>query len=105
MVNLTHPDTTIRNIFQDVRFRRALSLSINREEINDIAYYGHGVPRQLTVVPSSRFFEPRFAKAFIEFAPETANELLNQMGLLDIDGDGIREKPDGSPFDITSNTA
>ena len=101
MVNLTHPDTTIRNIFQDVRFRRALSLSINREEINDIAYYGHGVPRQLTVVPSSRFFEPRFAKAFSEFAPETASELLNQMGLLDIDGDGIREKPDGSPFDIT----
>ena len=101
MVNLTHPDTTIRKIFQDVRFRRALSLSINREEINDIAYYGHGVPRQLTVVPSSRFFEPRFAKAFSEFAPETAIELLNQMGLLDIDGDGIREKPDGSPFDIT----
>jgi len=101
MVNLTHPDTTIRNIFQDVRFRRALSLSINREEINDIAYYGHGVPRQLTVVPSSRFFEPRFAKAFSEFAPNTASELLNQMGLLDVDSDGIREKPDGSPLDIT----
>ena len=29
------------------------------------------------------------------------HELLNQMGLLDIDGDGIREKPDGTPFDIT----
>ena len=55
MINLTHPDTSIRSIFQDVRFRKALSLSINREEINDIAYYGHGVPRQLTVVPSSSF--------------------------------------------------
>ena len=41
----------LREIFQDVRFRRAMSLAINRSEINDIAYFGHGVPRQLTVVP------------------------------------------------------
>ena len=55
--NLNHPDEGLRRIFQDVRFRRAMSLAINREEINDIVYFGYGVPRQLTVVPSSRYFE------------------------------------------------
>ena len=101
MINLTHPDTSIRSIFQDVRFRKALSLSINREEINDIAYYGHGVPRQLTVVPSSSFFEPHFARASANFDPIKAGKLLDEMGLFDLNGDGIREKPDGKPLVIT----
>ena len=30
MVNMTHPDERLRRIFQDVRFRRALSLAIDR---------------------------------------------------------------------------
>ena len=77
MINLLlHPDTSIRSIFQDVRFRKALSLSINREEINDIAYYGHEYSRQLTVVPSSSFFEPHFARASANFDPLEAGKLL-----------------------------
>lgn len=101
MINMTHPDESLRTIFQDVRFRRALSLSINRDEINHIAYYGHGVPRQLTVVPSSRYFEPHFASAYADFDPQTASALLDEMGIVDADGDGRREKPDGSPLEIT----
>ncbi len=101
MINMTHPDESLRALFQDVRFRRALSLSINRDEINHIAYYGHGVPRQLTVVPSSRYFEPHFARAYADFDPQTAGALLDEMGLVDADGDGRRDKPDGSPLEIT----
>ncbi len=101
MINMTHPDESLRTIFQDVRFRRALSLSINRDEINHIAYYGHGVPRQLTVVPSSRYFEPHFASAYADFDPQTASALLDEMGIVDADGDGRRDKPDGSPLEIT----
>lgn len=101
MINMTHPDESLRHIFQDVRFRRALSLAINRDEINHIAYYGQGVPRQLTVVPSSSYFEPHFATAFAEFDPIAAGSLLDEMNIKDIDGDGRRDKPDGSPLEIT----
>ena len=101
MVNMTHPDQGLRQIFQDVRFRRAMSLAIDREEINDIAYYGHGVPRQLTVVSSSRYFEPEFASAWAEHDPARANALFDEMGLVDRDGDGRRDRPDGSPLEIT----
>ena len=101
MVNMTHPDPELRALFQDVRFRRALSLALDREEINDIAYYGQGVPRQLTVVESSRYFEPEFASAYAEHDPERAMALLDEIGVIDSDGDGRRDLPDGSPLEIT----
>ncbi len=99
--NLNHLDEGLRKIFQDVRFRRAMSLAINRQEINDIVYFGQGVPRQLTVVPSSRYFEPEFATAWAEFDPVRAGALLDEMGLVDRDGDGSRERLDGEALQIT----
>jgi peptide/nickel transport system substrate-binding protein len=101
MANITHPDERLSRIFQDVRFRRALSLAINRQEINKIAYYGQGVPRQLTVVPASHYFEPEFASAWAEHDPQRAGALLDSMGLVDRNGDGRRDYPDGSPLEIT----
>ena len=50
-LNQNDPDPAMRALFQDLRFRRALSLAINRAEINDIVYYGLLVPRQ---APSCR---------------------------------------------------
>lgn len=101
MVNMTHPDNKLRAIFQDVRFRRALSLAINRQEVNQIAYYGQAVPRQLTVVESSRYFEPEFATAYAQHDPQRAMALLDEMQIIDRDGDGRRDHQDGSPLEIT----
>jgi len=101
MVNMTHPDEKLREVFQDVRFRRALSLAIDRDEVNEIAYYGQGVPRQLTVVANSEFFDPAFASAYAEHDPERAEALLDEMGLVDRDGDGRRDHADGSRLEIT----
>lgn len=101
MVNLTHHDERLRRVFQDVRFRRALSLGIDRDEINHIAYQGHGEPRQLTVVPASDYFEAEFARAFADHDPVRAAALLDEVGMLDRDGDGRREMPDGGPVEMT----
>jgi len=99
--NQTYEEPGLRAIFQDVRFRRALSLAIDRDEINETIYFGHATPRQTTVIPSSRFYEERFAKAYIRHDPDEANRLLDEMGLLDANGDGRRDRPDGSPLSIT----
>ena len=101
MVNMTHPNKKLRAIFQDVRFRRALSLAIDRDEVNEIAYYGQAVPRQLTVVESSRYFEPEFASAYAQHDPERAMALLDEMDIVDRNGDGRRDHTDGSPLEIT----
>ena len=100
-LNMTHPHPRVRQVFQDVRFRRAMSLAIDRDEINDIVYYGRALPRQLTVVPFSAYFEPAFGRAYAEHDPERARSLLDEVGLLDRDGDGTREGPDGEPLNIT----
>lgn len=99
--NLTSEDPVLRKIFQDVRFRRALSIAINRDEINTIVYFDRATPRQTTVIPTSVFYEPEFASAGIEYDPNEARRLLDEMGLRDSDGDGTRERPDGEPLSIT----
>ncbi len=99
--NQTHPDVRMRTLYQDVRFRRAMSLAIDRDEVNEIVYQGHGVPRQMTVVPSSRYFEPEFARAYADYDTAAANRLLDEIGLIDVDGDGMREGTDGEPLSMT----
>lgn len=97
-MNFNHADAGLRAVFRDVRFRRALSLAINREEMNEIIYFGRGVPRQVTVIPDSDYYEPAFAEAYTEYDVDRARQLLDDMGLIDINGDGMRELPDGSRF-------
>jgi peptide/nickel transport system substrate-binding protein len=35
-----------RSVYGDIRFRQAMSIALDRNEINDVAYYGMGVVEQ-----------------------------------------------------------
>ncbi len=95
MFNMTHNDPVMREIFQDVRFRQAMSLALDRDEINDVEYFGQGTPRQFTLLESSVYYEPEFATAFADYDPTQAAALLDEMGLDAKDSDGMRLRPDG----------
>ncbi len=99
--NMNYADERKRALFNDVRFRRALSMAINRDEMNEIIYFGRGTPRQVTVIPESDYFEPEFATAWARYDVDAANALLDEIGLVDIDGDGMRELPDGERLTLT----
>jgi peptide/nickel transport system substrate-binding protein len=99
--NLTHDNTKLREVFREADFRRAASLGINRQEINELLYFGNAQVRQYTVVPSSRYYEPEFANAYVEYDPDEAKRLLDGIGLIDRNGDGWRDYPDGSEFTFT----
>ncbi len=88
-------DLVLRDIFRDVRFRRALSLGMDRDEINTTLYFGKATPRQLTVLPSSRYFVPEYEKAYAQKDVAEANRLLDEMGLDKKNADGLRLRPDG----------
>lgn len=94
--NLTHNDPVLRALFQDFRFRRAMSIAINRDEINEVLYFGTGTPMQNTVIPrTSKYFDDRNAFSHTEYDPETAGRLLDELGLK---WDGKHEwrlRPDG----------
>ena len=83
------------------KFVRALSHAIDRPQMNDVIYYGRGVPSQVTAHPTSRWYEERFANAHTRYDPDYSNQLLDELGLADVNGDGLREYPDGTPLTIT----
>ncbi|MFT5015040.1 MAG: peptide/nickel transport system substrate-binding protein, partial [Dinoroseobacter sp.] len=99
--NLNIANPKLRSVFNDLTFRKALSVAINREEMNSIIYFNQGTPRQATVIPTSRFYEPEFATAYTQYDPDQANAWLDQAGLIDLDDDGLRNYPDGESFTVT----
>ena len=103
--NLNAKDEGWRALFRDVRFRRALSLGVDRHEINQVLYYGLGIEANNTVLPQSSLYRPDYAERWARHDPEAANALLDEMGLVARDGDGIRLLPDGRPIEIVVETA
>ncbi len=96
-VNQNTPDPVDREIFQDKRFRIALSVAIDRERINQTLYSGMGKPTAATLPPvESLYYKDEYATAYTQYDPEMANGLLDEMGLEERDSDGFRLKPDGS---------
>jgi peptide/nickel transport system substrate-binding protein len=98
--NQSTPDLVLRELFQDLRFRQALSLAIDREEINQLVFDGQGQPRQATVVALSPLFKPEYAAAYADHDPDRANQLLDAIGLTERDGDGFRLRPDGETLSL-----
>ncbi len=98
--NRTHKDPVLAEIFNDKRFNQAMSVAMNRDEINEIVYLGQGKPMQgVPAEPKTvDFVTEDNLNAFIEYDPDKANALLDEMGLTDSDGDGVRERPDGKPL-------
>ena len=94
--NVTHADLEKRKVFGDLRFRQAMSIALNRDEINEVGFLGQGIPKQYVgFSPSPSFLDPKWESYMIQYDPEAANSLLDAIGMKDIDGDGMRELPNG----------
>ena len=93
--NLNANDSEWRKLFRDVRFRRALSLAIDREEMNQVVYIGLAKPSNNTIMERSTLFKPEYASKWAQSDPELANKLLDEIGLTKRDKQGFRLLPDG----------
>lgn len=96
--NKTHKDPVLRAVYGDPRFNKAMSLAINREELNGTLFLGLCKPQQ--GLPQNVPFVSEADKLFmVEYAPERANAFLDDMGLKP-GVDGIRLLPDGRPLTV-----
>lgn len=102
--NLNHKDPVLRKLLEDRRFRIALSHAMNRDAINEIAYFGIGTPRQLAPPPMSDYYSESYEKAYIVYDPVLADKMLDEIGLVKRNGRGIRLRPDGEPLIVYIET-
>jgi len=103
--NLNAEDAEWRKLMRDVRFRRALSLGINRHEVNEVVYFGLGRESSNTILQRSALFRPEFRAAWTKFDVKAANALLDSIGLTRRDAAGLRLLPDGRPMELVIDTS
>ena len=102
-LNLNHRDPEMKRIIGDHRFRKALSLALNRDELNEADYFGIGKPRQVCPPPSSPFYDADYERAYVEYDPDRANALLDEMGLKR-GSNGMRLRADGESIKLYIET-
>src|SRR5919112_321513 len=102
--NLNAADPVWRNLNRDLRFRRALSLGIDRKTLNNALLFGLGTEGNNTVVAESPLFSPELRSLNAEYDPAEASQLLDEIGLTKRNGAGIRLLPDGRELEIIVET-
>ncbi len=102
--NLNVNDPVWRLLFRDVRFRRALSMGIDRAQVNQVLYFGLASPSNNTVVSESPLYRKQYQSQWTQFDPKATNKLLDEIGLKR-GPDGIRRLSDGRPLEIIVETA
>lgn len=96
--NITHANPELREIYGDLRFRQAMSLMIDRPEINKVLFFELGAPNQATPAATS-FVSEANSRYMVERDLAKANQLLDSMGMKQ-DSNGWRTTPDGKPFTL-----
>ncbi len=94
-----------RQVLREVRFRRALSLAIDRDELNQVLYQGTALTGANTLLPGSPLYDEDLRQAWASHDPDQANALLDEIGMTWKDPDGIRRLPDGRRAELVIETA
>jgi ABC-type transport system substrate-binding protein len=95
--NLDHP--MVGGYAPDkVALRRAVALAMDNDEYVDRVLRKQGIPAQSVIPPFTSGYDADYRSTMSEFSRARAKALLDMHGYIDRDGDGWRERPDGSPL-------
>ena len=90
--NVNAEDPARAELFSNRDFRIAMSHAINRDELNSVVFFDLGTPQQYVHFDPAPAFVSEAQRTFaIEFNPDTAADMLDAVGLVDSNGDGVRE--------------
>ncbi|MGA9349411.1 MAG: ABC transporter substrate-binding protein [Anaerolineae bacterium] len=91
-------DPVLTEIINHPNFVKALSVAIDRDEINQSLFYGMARMGQISPMPVSKYYKEKYGTAWAQYDPDLANQLLDEMGLDKKDASGIRLRKDGQPL-------
>ncbi|MCE7986821.1 MAG: ABC transporter substrate-binding protein, partial [Caldilinea sp. CFX5] len=100
-LNMTTKNPRLREFFQQRDVRLAVSLAVNREDLNELVYDGLLTPRQYSPISASPQYYEKLSNAHIEYDPEQANALLDAAGYTEKSAEGFRLWNDGSGEEIS----
>ena len=112
-VNQNHPDPEKQSLYQNSKFLKALSHAIDRNKIQKMIFYNQGYPTTGTF--SSKDVEyhrteegkeifKQWRDLAVEYDPDKAAGLLEEIGVVDQNGDGWRETPSGKELKLRIDT-
>jgi len=89
-------DPEIAKLLKNKDFRHALSLGIDRDQLNEAFWLGVGTPGSIAPAPDTIYSPgPEWNKKYATLDLKQANELLDKVGLTKKDGEGYRMRTDG----------
>jgi peptide/nickel transport system substrate-binding protein len=98
----------IRDLLRDTKFRKGMSVALDRDRLIDVVWGGIGTPQQATISPQSWHFVGAEGQAIFkewqesdaQYDPDQAMAYFDEIGFVDADGDGWRDLPSGTPFEL-----
>ncbi|MDD1784170.1 ABC transporter substrate-binding protein [Enterovibrio sp. ZSDZ35] len=106
MLNFNSPHPGNNEAINNIDFRRAFSMSIDRQKIINIAFYGNGVVNDYAsgLGKVFDFWANKDTynqyKGYNTFSVDNAKAQLKEAGFVDIDGDGFVETPTGKQIEL-----
>jgi ABC-type transport system substrate-binding protein len=83
-----------------IALRRAISLAYDVYEEIRLIRRGRAIPGQSPITPHVSGYDSNFKTEMSDHDPARARALLDLYGFVDRDGDGFRERPDGSRLEL-----
>jgi peptide/nickel transport system substrate-binding protein len=99
--NYTHKDEVLRKLFNDIRWRQAVSQAINRDEVKELRFAGMGVSRNPIMHPGASFWKDGLDQFYTKFDQAKSNQLLDEIGLKWDADKKYRLRPDAKPLALT----
>ena len=93
--NFSHEDPVLKSLMNDIRFRIALSVARNRDEINQLLFEGLAIPSHPTTAYGPPLYGENLFKNHLQYDPAYANSLMDELGYTARDSEGYRLRPDG----------
>lgn len=94
--NIYDPDSKMA----DVKLRQAIGYAVDNDTIAESLYNGLRFTATSVITPRHSAYLDTSLTGYV-YDPEKAEQLLDEAGYVDVDGDGYREDPNGDSFTIT----
>lgn len=98
--NYTHTDANYATLFNNIKFREAISICVDREQVSELLSDGFLLPGQCAPQEGNFGYDEEWFNKWTQYDVATAKSLLEECGLV-MGSDGFYDFADGSDFLLT----